>query len=262
MNKQTDLKRMASILAACLREKNIRISHGESLDIVAKQFGFRDWNGLSARTKLATASGKPAEVYKNRKPEASNVTEFRSLFPDAALPGCNLSAADTVRHPFPSELHGLPALAFWRKHWEAEAMSTRDRPFFPPTIPFTLSLHQGLSFELRKDWSASPSGTDDAEEEEDFTNGACCVLVRDRGQIIGVTSWDWWGDFKRINGVNFCLQIRTGDRWLYVNFDLRGTDPLPTHGPIVAYDDNEEHSQAIRSNLERMVRLGPPRYAD
>lgn len=51
-----DAKRMAKVLETFLREKNIDISHGESLNIIAKQFGFDDWNILSARIKRAEES--------------------------------------------------------------------------------------------------------------------------------------------------------------------------------------------------------------
>lgn len=51
MHTYRDAKRMAKVLESSLREKNVDISHGESLNIVAKQFGLDDWNTLSARIK-------------------------------------------------------------------------------------------------------------------------------------------------------------------------------------------------------------------
>lgn len=51
-----DAKRMAKILEISLREKSVDISHGESLNIIAKQFGLDDWNTLSARIKRAKGS--------------------------------------------------------------------------------------------------------------------------------------------------------------------------------------------------------------
>lgn len=47
---------MAKVLESSLREKNVDISHGESLNIIAKQFGLDDWNTLSASIKRAEAS--------------------------------------------------------------------------------------------------------------------------------------------------------------------------------------------------------------
>lgn len=56
MRTYRDAKRMARNLASSLREKNFDVSHGESLDIVARQFGLSDWNTLSARLKQAEMS--------------------------------------------------------------------------------------------------------------------------------------------------------------------------------------------------------------
>lgn len=56
MHLYRDAKRMAKVLESSLRQKNVDISHGESLDIIAKQFGLDDWNTLSARIKRAEAS--------------------------------------------------------------------------------------------------------------------------------------------------------------------------------------------------------------
>ncbi|WP_268821455.1 glyoxalase superfamily protein [Rhizobium rhizogenes] len=56
MHTYRDAKSMAKVLAAILRERKIDISHGESLDVVAKQFGLNDWNTLSARIKQTEAA--------------------------------------------------------------------------------------------------------------------------------------------------------------------------------------------------------------
>lgn len=56
MHTYRDAKRMAKVLESSMREKNVYISHGESLNIIAKQFGLDDWNTLSARIKQAEAS--------------------------------------------------------------------------------------------------------------------------------------------------------------------------------------------------------------
>ncbi|UHS56296.1 glyoxalase superfamily protein [Agrobacterium vaccinii] len=56
MHTYRDAKRMAKVLESSLREKNVDISHGESLNIIAKQFGLDDWNILAARIKRAEAS--------------------------------------------------------------------------------------------------------------------------------------------------------------------------------------------------------------
>jgi len=56
MHTYRDAKRMAKVLETALRERNVGLSHGESLDIVAKQFGLHDWNTLSARIKRTQAA--------------------------------------------------------------------------------------------------------------------------------------------------------------------------------------------------------------
>lgn len=56
MHTYRDAKRMAKILESSLHAKNVDISHGESLNLIAKQFGLDDWNVLSAKIKQAEAS--------------------------------------------------------------------------------------------------------------------------------------------------------------------------------------------------------------
>lgn len=46
-----DAKSMARAVESALRAKNVAITHGECLDIVARQFGLKDWNVLSAQAK-------------------------------------------------------------------------------------------------------------------------------------------------------------------------------------------------------------------
>ena len=51
-------KDMAKSLRESLAAKNIALSHGECLEIVARQFGFADWNILAA--KIGIESTPPA----------------------------------------------------------------------------------------------------------------------------------------------------------------------------------------------------------
>ena len=44
-----DTKAMARSLRASMAARSVVLSHSECLEIVAKQFGFVDWNTLSAR---------------------------------------------------------------------------------------------------------------------------------------------------------------------------------------------------------------------
>ena len=56
MNTYKDAKHMAKVLEATLRERNVAVSHGEALNIVARQLGLNDWNTLSARIKVSAIS--------------------------------------------------------------------------------------------------------------------------------------------------------------------------------------------------------------
>src|SRR5882757_6662039 len=49
-------KSMAKSLRGALAAKNIPISHAECLEIVAGQFGFAQWNMLSAKIDLETGA--------------------------------------------------------------------------------------------------------------------------------------------------------------------------------------------------------------
>lgn len=56
MRTYRDAKAMAKTLRAELAAREIDLSHGECLDIVARQFGLENWNVLSARLNGAPAS--------------------------------------------------------------------------------------------------------------------------------------------------------------------------------------------------------------
>ena len=49
---QKNAKTMAKSLRSCLVERNVSLSHSTCLEIVARQFGFADWNTLSAKMPL------------------------------------------------------------------------------------------------------------------------------------------------------------------------------------------------------------------
>ena len=53
-----DAKSMARAMESALRAKNVTLSHGQCLDIVALQFGLKDWNILSAEAKRYEASSR------------------------------------------------------------------------------------------------------------------------------------------------------------------------------------------------------------
>lgn len=58
--KPSDAKMVAKRLATALKNKKIDLSHGECLDIVARQFGLNDWNVMAAR--LAEKSPVPSKI--------------------------------------------------------------------------------------------------------------------------------------------------------------------------------------------------------
>lgn len=55
-----DAKAMARSVRQSLADKNVAISHSEALEIVARQFGFENWNICSA--KLESADAAPGAI--------------------------------------------------------------------------------------------------------------------------------------------------------------------------------------------------------
>jgi len=49
-------KAMAKSLRDELAAKNVALSHGECLEIIARQFGFGDWNTLASKVRIETTS--------------------------------------------------------------------------------------------------------------------------------------------------------------------------------------------------------------
>jgi predicted enzyme related to lactoylglutathione lyase len=54
-------KAMAKSLREALTAKDVVLSHSECLEIVAKQFGFGDWNTLAVKIRIETESHPPGE---------------------------------------------------------------------------------------------------------------------------------------------------------------------------------------------------------
>jgi len=53
MRTRKDAEAMAKSLRSSLAARNVLLSHSESLEIVAKQFGFADWNTLSGPEQMS-----------------------------------------------------------------------------------------------------------------------------------------------------------------------------------------------------------------
>src|SRR5580700_1556436 len=52
-----DAKAMAQTLRDALKQKSVSLTHSESLELIAKVFGFHDWNELSAKIQSELQSG-------------------------------------------------------------------------------------------------------------------------------------------------------------------------------------------------------------
>jgi len=61
MRDRRDAKAMAQVLRDNLKSKNITVSVAESLELVAKQFGFANWNILAAKVTDMVARPKAGE---------------------------------------------------------------------------------------------------------------------------------------------------------------------------------------------------------
>ena len=229
-------------LADALNKRNhVEFGRGQILQQLSHAFGGQTYQGL--------------------RQGFSSSTEFRQLFPDAALPSCSLSDNRPQVHPFPGQLHKLSALAPWRTIWEQCAVSTRDRPFFPPMLPASYFRGYRPNYELRRDWRPS-SKKRRQHLTHHFENGRCCVLVRHEGrQLIGAASWKWWGCQGHINGVGFSLFVQTKSGWLKIYFDLRPYYAEPTYGPQIyrAGGNNADH---IAASLEELIHLRQHGYPD
>ena len=84
MRTYREAKAMAKSLRAALEAKNVPLSHSECLEIVAKQFGFAEWNMLSAKIGLEVDARTPP-------PEASSI----SLEPP--VPVIGISSAESAK---------------------------------------------------------------------------------------------------------------------------------------------------------------------
>lgn len=72
-----DAKAMAQTLSEALATKSISLSHGESLELIAKILGLRDWNVLAARIQASQRAGIAG---------VSGLTDAPSIFAPAEIP--------------------------------------------------------------------------------------------------------------------------------------------------------------------------------
>ena len=60
MRTHREAKAMAKSLRACLAEKNVDVSHSECLEMVARQFGFSEWNVMAGMLQVEAGGNRPA----------------------------------------------------------------------------------------------------------------------------------------------------------------------------------------------------------
>lgn len=70
MRTYKDAKAMAKSLRDSLATRSVSFSHSECLEIVAKQFGFADWNTLAAKLDVKSGHVAPLENFENAIPRA------------------------------------------------------------------------------------------------------------------------------------------------------------------------------------------------
>ena len=83
MRDYRDAKTMAQTLRDALSERNASLTHAESLELIAKVFGVRDWNTLSAEIQ---AGGTPSRTGRRKPKETTSQTISReTMLPVASL---------------------------------------------------------------------------------------------------------------------------------------------------------------------------------
>jgi len=91
MRDYRDAKAMAQTLREALSEKNVSLSHSESLELMAKALGIKDWNTLSARINADTSEQKGRRTKAVAKVAAETTLPVLPLrdvvvFPNMTLP--------------------------------------------------------------------------------------------------------------------------------------------------------------------------------
>ncbi len=87
-----DAKTMAKILRAALAERSIDIAHSDSLELVARQFGLKDWNTLAAKIDaVRTPNGALPEGWVYHHGNGRDAGErYHRLGLDVSRPGAML----------------------------------------------------------------------------------------------------------------------------------------------------------------------------
>jgi hypothetical protein len=72
-----DAKAMAQTLREGLKDKQTSLTHSESLELIARMFGVKDWNVLSARIEKSQAEAAVSPVPENPNPPMGFVISTR-----------------------------------------------------------------------------------------------------------------------------------------------------------------------------------------
>jgi hypothetical protein len=93
------VKTMAKSLRDSLEGRNISLSHSTCLEIVARQFGFADWNTLSAKLPVEGEIETPLGEVGTRADETAEITQ-------TAVPWSTCSFCGKARHEVRSLIAG------------------------------------------------------------------------------------------------------------------------------------------------------------
>ena len=76
-----DAKAMAQTLRDALKTRSITLTHSESLEVIARTFGFHDWNVLSAAIQASDAAPAPSAKQSSPSLGGGAVTGGASIGP-------------------------------------------------------------------------------------------------------------------------------------------------------------------------------------
>lgn len=128
MDTLTRSKSMAKALRNALADREVNLSHSSCLEIVARQFGFTDWNTLNAACGDEMQLALAVVVQHGRQKEAADfytaafgVTQTGSYTVDDELLAVDLQ-------------HGHIVISVTGANPRREAESARGGPFFPKSM--------------------------------------------------------------------------------------------------------------------------------
>jgi hypothetical protein len=106
MRTYKDAKLMAKSLRDALAARSVRLSHSECLEIVAKQFGFTDWNTLSAKLDEVHSGpiARPEDAADTVQPGISRAPDVTSRIAPHEQIACSFCGAS--KHEVQSLIEG------------------------------------------------------------------------------------------------------------------------------------------------------------